>query len=144
MNTLRKLLVMASFMLVVAAFIPAAKADDGDWATQVNINEPMQVGNLVLAPGSYVFRLVDIWAPDVVSIYNASTEQYDGFIMGTPVFREHATEHSTFNLERIGKGAPEALRSWFYPDTNYGIAFPVSHVKTAKSAGTTVNTAELR
>ena len=135
MKTLSKLLVTATLALIVAAFIPAVKADEGNWATQVTINEPIQIGNIVLSPGSYVFRLTDIWAPGAVSIYSTNTGNYDGIVMGIPVYRTHATEKSTFIFEKGAKGAPEMLEYWYYPDNNYGLQFMTHPGRTAAITG---------
>jgi hypothetical protein len=139
MNSLRKMLATAAFALIVAAFIPVAKADEGDWATKVTIDQPVQIGNMVLTPGSYTFRLVDIWAPNVVAIYDANQGKYEGMIMGTPVYRWHASEKTTLVFEKTVAGAPEALQCWYYPDSNIGIEFPIPHTKTAYNAPKTAH-----
>ena len=141
MKTFRKILVTAAFALIVGAFIPVAKADEGNLLTQVTINKPMQVGDLVLTPGRYVFRVLDIWAPDVVSIYDSSTGHYEGMVMGTPVYRLHSTEKTTLILKEVAKKAPEVLQSWYYPDSNYGIAFHTPQTKMANTTGKTIHTA---
>ncbi len=131
MKTFSKILIASVIAVIVAAFVPAARADEGDWATRLTINQPLQIGDLVLAPGSYVFRLADIWEPDVVMIFSVKTQHWDGMIMGTPAYRTKASEKSTFVLEKGIKGSPEILESWYYPDSNYGIEFPAPQTKTA-------------
>ncbi len=127
MKMFNKLLISSAFAVIVAGLMPVARADEGNWATKVTINQPMQIGDLVLAPGSYVFRLADIWAPNVVQIYSADMRHFDGMVMGVPAYRSHTSEKSTFILEEGVKGAPEALQYWYYPGHNSGIEFLYPH-----------------
>jgi hypothetical protein len=131
MKTIRKMLVTAAFAVMVAACIPMAKADLGDQATEVTINRPIQIGNMLLTPGSYILRLADIWAGDTVEVINAKTGNAAGIVMGEPAYRSHPADKSIFKLKEVAKGAPEALQYWYYPDTHYGIRFPVPQTKTA-------------
>jgi hypothetical protein len=131
MKTLKKLAIASAFALIVAAVAPvAAKADQGNWETKVTINQPLQVGDLVLTPGTYVFRLADIWAPDAVMIYNTKTQSYDGVVLGMPAHRSHASERTKLVLKEEAKGAPEALQYWYYPDSLRGIEFYYPQTKT--------------
>ncbi len=131
MKTLNKILMTSVFAAIVAVFVPVAKADEGNWATRVTINQPVQIGGIVLVPGTYVFRLTDIWAPDVVEIYSADGQHYDGMLMGIPAYRSRTSEKSTFILEEGVKGAPEAIQYWYYPDRHHGIEFLNPHAKVA-------------
>jgi hypothetical protein len=141
MKTISKVLITSVFAVIVAAFVPVAKADEGNWATAVTLNQPMQIGNLVLAPGSYMFKLVDIWAPDVVAIFSVNTHHYEGMVMGMPAYRSHASEKSAFILAEAAKGSPETLQYWYYPDSNYGIEFLNPHTKIASIPGNAVQIA---
>jgi hypothetical protein len=116
MIILKKIAIASAFAVIFAALVPVAKADQGNWATKMTISQPMQIGNLVLAPGTYEFRLVNIWAPGVVAIYSADTHHYDGIVMGISAQRSHASAMSTFIVKKGTKGAPEELLYWYYPD----------------------------
>jgi hypothetical protein len=118
MDTLKKILITSTFAVMVAAFAPVAQAGEGNWATKVIINAPMEIGDLILAPGTYVFRLADIWAPDAVQIYSADAHHYDGMVIGIPAYRSETSEKPTFILKQGVKGAPEKLQYWYYSDHN--------------------------
>ncbi len=129
MKALNKFLIASAFAAMVAVLVPVARADEGNWATKVTINQPMQIGDVVLAPGSYVFRLVDIWTPNVVEIYSTHMRHFDGMVMGIPAYRSHTSEKSTFILEEGVKGSPEALQYWYYPGHSSGIEFLYPHAR---------------
>ena len=122
MNTLDKILIAAAFAVILVAVTPAAKAEPGDWATQLTIDRPVQIGSLVLIPGSYIFRMADIWAPNVVLIYSVDQRCYEGIVMGERAYRSDASEDSTFIFKEMGR-APEELQYWYYPDSHVGIRF---------------------
>lgn len=122
MRILKGILIPLAFAAFIMTLVPAAMADEGDWATQVTFNKPLQIGDMVLAPGTYLFRLADIWAPDFVMIYNADTHSYLGIVRGIRAYRSDVAEKSTF-LHKEVQGATEELKYWFYPDQNVGVKF---------------------
>jgi len=78
---------VAMLGLLTAGFAPSMQADDRDKETRLTTNQPLQAGNILLAPGQYVFKLIE---PGVVSIYNADGNQPQGIILGWPAYRENA------------------------------------------------------
>jgi hypothetical protein len=135
MKTLTKMLLVSAFVAVVALMPVPAKADQGNWSTKVTIDQPMQVGNLVLRPGTYIFRRLDMVAPDALEIYSVNAGEYDGIVLGIPAHRMAASDKSTLTLEQGKKGSPESLQYWFYPDTLGGLEFlpPQAHSVTPAS-----------
>jgi hypothetical protein len=128
MNSLNKFSVAAVLAVLFLALVPAVKADDANWPTEITFNEPIQVGDLVLTPGTYIFQLVPgAVCRDVVMVYSLDRKQWEGMIMGVRAYRTKALEKSSFTFEDIGKGSPKALQYWFYPDWNYGIEFVYPH-----------------
>ncbi len=134
MNTLTKIVFVSAFAAVVALMPIAAKADPGDWSTRVTISQPMEVGNLVLSPGKYIFRRMDVTEPNAIEIYSAETTKCEGFVMGIPAYRTNVSDKSTLILQEGKKGAPESLQYWFYPDNANGLEFLSPHAHTARPA----------
>ena len=122
MKTLNKILIALALTIICTAVTSAAKAESWDEATQLTINRPMQIGSVVLAPGSYVFRLADIWSPNVVSIYSVNEHRYSGMVIGEQAYRSDISEDATFIIKEV-KQAPEELDYWYYPDSHVGIKF---------------------
>src|SRR5579863_5571764 len=59
-------IITAILALLTAGFTPSMRADDSNKETHLTINQPLQVQNTLLAPGQFVFPLIE---PNVVSIY---------------------------------------------------------------------------
>jgi hypothetical protein len=134
--------VFSAFVLLIAALTPiAAKADQGDWSTKVSINQPVQIGKMVLTPGTYMFRRADTWAPDVVEVYNLDTNRYEGMILGFPASQSSISGNSTFILKEGAKGSPESLQYWFYPGNSNGLEFFSPHVTQAGNPAAASHTA---
>src|SRR5580658_4491635 len=58
--------------LLGAHFAPGAHADERNKETHLTINVPLRVQDTLLAPGEYVFKLVELAANStVVSIFNS-------------------------------------------------------------------------
>ena len=52
-------LAIAGVALLGTTLVPRAKADSWDKKTIVTVHEPIIAGNMVLQPGTYVWRLLD-------------------------------------------------------------------------------------
>jgi hypothetical protein len=121
MRIIKGIAISAALAVLIMTFVPTAKAEQGDWSTLATFDMPIQIGNIVLSPGTYMFRLVDIWAPDFVTIYNVDTHHYVGTVMGVTAFRSDVSEKTTFI--RKDAGGMEKLLYWFYPDQLVGVKF---------------------
>ena len=57
----------ALLAVLTAGFAPSMQADERNKETYLSINQQLQVGDTLLAPGQYDFKLI---GPGVVSIFN--------------------------------------------------------------------------
>jgi hypothetical protein len=125
MGFIKRILVVASLVVVVSAFVPSVKAagvGEVNWQTEVIFKAPVQVGNLVLDPGTYEFQLTDgTVARNVISIYSVDQRHWVGMVMGINVARTDISSMTGFTFENLAKGAPNALEYWYYPGWNRGI-----------------------
>lgn len=137
----RFMITTATLGLLAASYAPSLRADERDKLTRITINQPLQVQDVVLAPGEYVFKLL---SPDssrtVVSIFDADGKQPEGIIIGLPAYRTNPADKDLFTVSRADGGQPAALKSWFYPGDNSGVEFQVKKVereigRAAKSKG---------
>jgi hypothetical protein len=112
---------MATSKLIVA--YPPPKDVDAFEAIYHQEHVP-QVGDILLPPGQYVFRLTK---PDVdhsvVSIYNAQTNRLERTIIGLPAYRLAAADKHAFTVSQSQAGQPAKLQTWFYPGDNFGWSF---------------------
>jgi len=124
----------AALGLLSASFVPSMRADESNKETRMTINGPLQVQDILLAPGRYVFKLTN---PDadhtVVSIYDADGARLEGIIMGWSAYRVDAGDKSLFTVSQSQGSQPATLKYWFYPGDNFGLEFPVK--KLANETG---------
>jgi hypothetical protein len=117
--------------LLTAGFAASMRADDRDKETRLTTNQPLQVGNILLAPGQYVFKLID---PGVVSIYNADGTQPQGIILGWSAYREDAGDKKLFTVSQSQGNQPAALKYWFYPGDKSGLEFSAKKLDAGQVA----------
>jgi hypothetical protein len=129
----RLTLAVASIGLLGIAFAPSAPADEWNKKTVLTVNEPIQVPNQVLPPGTYVIKLLD--SPSdrhIVQIFNADENHLYTTILAIPNYRIEPKGKTVFTFWETPPGQPKALRAWFYPGDNFGQEF--AYPKTAAAA----------
>jgi hypothetical protein len=131
MNRLR--ITAATLGLLSAFFVPSLRADESNKETHLTINQPLQVQDILLAPGQHVFKLIE---PGIVSIYNADGTQSEGIILGWSAYRVDAGDKTLFTVSQSQGNQPATLKYWFYPGDNSGIEF--SSRKPANETGRVV------
>src|SRR5580658_9173793 len=142
----RLTLAVASIGLLGIAFAPSAPADEWNKKTVLTVNEPIQVPNQVLPPGTYVIKLLD--SPSdrhIVQIFNADENHLYTTILAIPNYRIEPKGKTVFTFWETPPGQPKALRAWFYPGDNFGqeFAYPKSAaVQIAAVSHQTVPTTE--
>ena len=142
MNSIKKILIAVSFVVIVSASVPAVRAmglDESNWPTRITFAMPVQIGEMVLAPGSYEFQLTPGTVDrSVVMIYNVDSGRWLGIVMGINVNRVDTTKMSGFTFRDLGKGAPRAVEYWFYRGWNRGIQFLYPHANTADTMAASI------
>jgi hypothetical protein len=99
-------------------------ADQWDKKTVITIDEPVQLPNATLQPGTYVMKLHD--SPSdrhVVQVFSKDEKHLVTTILAIPNMRLHPTGKSVFAFWEVPAGQPKALRAWFYPGDNFGQEF---------------------
>jgi hypothetical protein len=120
---------IASVGLLGIALAPGARADEWNKLTVMTVNEPIQVPNKVLPPGTYVIKLLD--SPSdrhIVQIFDKDQQHLQTTILAIPNYRLQPTGKTVFTFWETPPGQPKALRAWFYPGDNFGqeFAYPKS------------------
>ena len=114
---------MICLMLLGPFFVPKGRADASDKKTIVTVNQPIQVPGKVLPAGTYVFKLLDSNDPTLVAIYNADEMQLITTVRGISNTRRETPDKTILQFEERPSGQPEALKAWFYPGDDSGVAF---------------------
>jgi hypothetical protein len=99
-------------------------ADEWDKKTIVTFNQPVEIPGKVLPAGSYVFKLADSQSDrHIVQIFSADEKHIYATILAIPDERLQPADKTIITFEERVKGAPEAIKTWFYPGDNTGIQF---------------------
>ncbi len=117
-------ILLSALVLGLALVVPQASADEWNKKTLITVNEPMQIPTLTLQPGKYVLKLADSFSNrHIVQVFNEDQSQILATILAIPNERLEPTGDTILQLWETPKGAPKALRAWFYPGDNFGQEF---------------------
>src|SRR2546423_10296448 len=124
MKKLRVLTLLFGLAGLLAAYFPLAHADDWDKTTKITFSEPVQVPGKVLAPGPYVFKLLNSASNrHVVQIFNEDHTQLITTVMAIPNQRLEPAGKTILQYDERPSDQPIALAAWFYPGDNFGQEF---------------------
>lgn len=113
--------------LALVAFVPHARADARDRASQLTFNEPVELpGNHVLPAGTYWFVAPDsVDGGETVQVFNANRTQLLATMETISTERPDITSNTQLTFGRVSN-SPLLLISWFYPGENIGHQFVYS------------------
>jgi len=135
MKLTRLFLGIGSLAFLGLTFAPRSLASEFDRKTTLTIDQPIQVPNAVLQPGTYVMKLLDSpGSRDIVQIFNADETQIITTILAIPNARLKVTDKSYFAFWETPPGQPKALRAWFYPGWSSGAEFAYPKMKAVAIA----------
>ncbi len=104
-------------------FVPSMRADENNKETHLTVNRPLQVQNILLAPGSHVFKLME---QGVIGIYDAEGTEPEGIVLGWPAYRAEVSDKPMFTVSQSQGIQPAILQYWFYPGDNFGFEFSIT------------------
>jgi hypothetical protein len=111
-------------MLMVACIASVAAADQWNDRTILSFDAPMMVPGATLAPGTYVFKLMDTKANrHIVQIFKQDENQLMATTFAVPTKRLDSRGDVVMRLSPTSSGAPAAIKAWFYPGSLYGHEF---------------------
>ena len=121
---IKKTLKVLGFLLAFAIMLPAARADEANEAIKITFNQPVQIPGRVLPAGTYWFLLPgDITQHHLVRIFSADRTVLYGTVVTIDVERSHPTDNTALTFARHGSAEPQAIVSWFYPNSTTGHEF---------------------
>lgn len=124
MKISRMFTVLFGLALLLAAYFPLAHADEWDKTTKITFSGPVQVPGKVLAPGTYVFKLLDSQSNrHIVQIFNKDHTQLITTILAIPNERLEPAGKTILHYDERPTGQPIALAAWFYPGDTFGQEF---------------------
>ena len=121
MTTIR----LAALAVLFVACIPSVvRAAEDDKRTVFTFNAPVEIPGQVLSPGTYVFKILDSRSErNIVEVFNKDENRLIGTFLTVPDYRMKPASKPLVTFEERAAGAPEAIKSWFYPGDNYGNEF---------------------
>jgi hypothetical protein len=124
MRTIAVLFLALLSAVAVLMFPTISNAEQWDKETVVNFTNPVEVPGRVLAPGTYVFKLVDSQADrQLVQILTEDQQQVLTTVQAVPAYRTEPVDKPVFSVAGRPAGGPGILQSWFYPGDNQGVQF---------------------
>jgi len=124
--------------LATGVIVYRAQADEWDKKTILTVNQPIQVRDKLLQPGTYVFKLLNSQSDrHIVQIFNGDQSRIIDTVLAIPNYRLEPTGDSRFAFWETPPGNAKALRAWFYPGDNYGQEFPYPKHLTQLEASVT-------
>jgi hypothetical protein len=132
-----RLLTVVSLGLLAGFLTNPLRADDFNRQTIVKINNPMQVGNVVLPPGRYDFQLLRTQtAENVICIREAGSYHLVATVSGSPAYRAYPHNKSGWVFYPSHPGQVAALKTWYFAGESLGIQFRNYHTPSSVVAKT--------
>jgi hypothetical protein len=118
------ILATAVALAFVAAHAAPVHADQWNDKIRLELDAPMLVPGATLAPGAYVFKLLDSPANrHVVQIFNGDETKLIATAQAVPTKRLETKGDVVLRLNPTEAGAPAAIKAYFYPGSRYGHEF---------------------
>ena len=116
----------AAAMLTAMSAMPArAQGGPMDARTEFTFNQPVELPNVTLPPGTYIFRFVDATTGKrvmQVQAKDAGNKNY-GMFMTISAQRPKASDNAELRFLETPAGQPAAVKTWWYPGNTIGREF---------------------
>jgi hypothetical protein len=121
------------FVVVLSLILLALPAlAQNETTMKVDVKNPVAVPGRILAPGHYVFHLVDVGSlPKEVQILKADGTPVVGFIPVYESIREHHG-NTTVKTSKPDHAGVVRITSWYFPGERYGYRFDYSKSQKRK------------
>jgi hypothetical protein len=117
-NFLKKLAlggaVVGGIVLTASIVTFRAQADTWDKMTLLTVDQPTQVSDTYLEPGTYMFKLANS-DRHIVQIFDKDRSHLINTIIAIPSYRVFPTGDTKISYWETPPGTAKAVRTWFYP-----------------------------
>lgn len=121
MSTKRNLAMIAISAITFAVLAPNARAQMPIQKLRVTISQPVEVPNLVLPIGTYVFEALEDGR--VTRIFNADESHIYTTLLTQPEERREPLDNPMVTLKESPKGDVQRIDSWFFAGESIGNEF---------------------
>ena len=128
---MKHLSLILGFAALIAASTAVTHADAWDKKTTVSFSQAVEVPGSVLAPGTYVMKLVNLPAErHVVQFMNEQEDRVYAAALAIPAYRTEVTDHTVITFYEARAGVPDPIHYWYYPGDNFGqeFVYPKEHL----------------
>lgn len=118
--------------------VATAFAQPFDKRTLFTFSGPVAMPGLTLPAGQYLFRLADpMTSGKAVQVLSADGTTPYGVFFSYPVERFEASSTPEIRFMETAKGAPAAVKTWWYPGerTGYEFVYPKDQARTLARGG---------
>ena len=125
MRNLRTIAAFSILLLLVVAPM-GATADESNKKSVVTFSGQVALPGMTLEPGTYVFKLDENERGNrnIIQVWNQDESKQLGTFLGVREYRlKPSGADPIIKFDEEGSKAIEAVRAWFYPGDNYGLAF---------------------
>jgi hypothetical protein len=118
-------LIQIGVLATVMSLAPlASRADDYDKKTIIKIDQPTEVPGIVLAPGTYVIKLLNSSSNrHIVEIMNEKMDHLYALTFAVPAEKVQQKGKTVLTFYEGAEGRPQAMRKWFWPGDTDGQEF---------------------
>ena len=138
MNIKLNALCLGGFLALTSFLAQPVMADEWNKKTEFQFSQPVEIPGKVLAPGKYVFQLVDSDSDrNIVQVLSEDSNGKESLIatlMAIPDYISETPDKPVVHFEERPSGMPEAIHSWFYPGENTGWEFVYSKGQTLETS----------
>jgi hypothetical protein len=135
MKALRIFMLAGCLVLMGTAALQNAKADEWNKLTKMTFSGPVELPGMVLPAGTYTFKLMDSDViRSIVQVWNEDQTKLFATLLAIPDYRMEPSDKTVVSFEEREKGAPEAVKAWFYPGDQYGLEFVYPKVRATQLA----------
>ena len=127
MNIRLNALGLGGFLALAPFLAQPVMADEWNKKTEFQFSAPVEIPGKVLAPGKYVFQLVNSDSDrNIVQVFSEDSDGRQSLVttlLAIPAYIFETPDKPIVHFEERPSGAPEAIHSWFYPGENTGWEF---------------------
>lgn len=119
------LVTVCTLVFAIGMTAKRARADEWDKRTILTVNQTIDVGDIELQPGQYVFRLLDSNSDrHTVQIFNGNQTHLISTVLAIPTYRMNPTSDTKFTFWEIPGSSVMAMQDWYYAGDSIGQEFP--------------------
>jgi hypothetical protein len=121
MKAFRIMIAIAAIAALYMLSPVTARAENWTERTTLTFNQPVEIPNLVLPAGTYVFKRIG--GANVVQISHADDTHVLATLITVSDIRDEPSEDTVVTFAERSSGAPKAIKEWFYPGDTVGYEF---------------------